>query len=225
MLVKLFRLCAASILLVAASCGFHSPDDKISALVKDPANPENHQRAPKVFQVEFTCTNGIFLVEATRAWAPNGADRFYNLAKNGYYDGAAFFRVVPSFIVQFGIHKTPHINRAWDKMTIPDDPTLQGNTRGTLSYGTRGENSRTTHLVINYRDNSAHLDPTNSVFAKVIEGMPVVDEIYAGYGDLPAFGGKGPDPGRINNEGNHFLKNEYPKLDYVISTKLIVEQL
>jgi len=187
----------------------------------NPHNSENLQQAPAYFKVTFTSTKGTFVTESHREWAPHGVDRFYTLIKNGYYTNNAFFRVVPNFIVQFGINPDVTINAAWNTMEIPDDPTLIANTRGTLSYGTRGPNTRTTHLIINFKDNSQHLDPTNAVIARVIEGMDIVDSIYSGYGDLPQFGGKSPEPQRINKEGNNFLAIEYPKLDYILSTKFI----
>ena len=187
----------------------------------NPHDPENQQQAPTYFKVKFTTTKGTFVTESHREWAPHGVDRFYTLIKNGYYTNNAFFRVVPNFIVQFGIHPNATINAAWNKMEIPDEPTLVANTRGTLSYGTRGPNTRTTHLIINFKDNSQHLDPTNAVIARVTKGMGIVDSIYSGYGDLPQFGGKAPEPQRMNKEGNSFLTMEYPKLDYILSTDLI----
>lgn len=191
------------------------------AILINPHNPENQKQAPASFKVKFTSTKGTFVTESRREWAPHGVDRFYALVKNGYYTNNAFFRVVPNFIVQFGIHPDVTINAAWNTMEIPDDTTLIANTRGTLSYGTRGPNTRTTHLIINFKDNSQHLDPTNAVIARVIEGMDIVDSIYSGYGDLPQFGGNSPDPQRINQEGNSFLTLEYPQLDYILSTEFI----
>lgn len=186
----------------------------------NPNDLENMQQAPPYFTVTFTTTKGTFVAESHREWAPHGVDRFYTLVKNGYYSNNAFFRVVPNFIVQFGINPDVAINAAWNKMEIPDDVTLIANTRGTLSYGTRGPDTRTTHLIINFKDNSQHLDPTNAVISRVIEGMSIVDNIYSGYGDLPQFGGKSPEPQRINQEGNSFLAVEYPELDYILSTEI-----
>ena len=195
-----------------------------SDALKNPLHHDNQQPAPVYFKVKFTSTKGVFTVESLREWAPYGVDRFYSLAKNGYYTNNAFFRVVPNFIVQFGINPNTITNSAWDKMEIQDDTTVIANTRGTLSYGTRGPNTRTTHLIINFHDNSKHLDPTNPVIARVIEGMDVVDKLYSGYGDLPQFGGNSPDPQRINREGSAFLKVEYPQLDYILSTEIIEEK-
>ena len=192
-----------------------------NAALVNPRDQANQQTAPSYFKVKFTSTKGTFVTESYREWAPHGVNRFYTLVKSGYYSNNAFFRVVPNFIVQFGINPDVTVNAAWNKMEIPDDPTLIANTRGTLSYGTRGPNTRTTHLIINFKDNSQHLDPTNPVIARVIEGMDIVDSIYSGYGDLPQFGGKSPEPQRINKEGNDFLAVEYPKLDYILSTELI----
>lgn len=191
-----------------------------SAALINPYDSKNMQQAPPYFKVTFTTTKGTFVAESRREWAPHGVDRFYALIRNGYYTNNAFFRVVPNFIVQFGINPDTAINAVWNKMEILDDATLIANTRGTLSYGTRGPDTRTTHLIINFKDNSQHLDPTNAVIARVMEGMNIVDNIYSGYGDLPQFGGKSPEPQRINKEGNSFLAVEYPKLDYILSTEI-----
>ncbi len=217
-----FLLCVFTLALFT-SCSPKLKDKSDQSLLSFPENPKNQEHAPKYFKVLFKCTNGEFIVESRREWSPNGVDRFYNLAKNGYYDGSAFFRVIPNFIVQFGIHPNVEINAAWDDAMIQDDPTIRSNTRGTLSYGTRGENSRTTHLIINYEDNSKHLDPKNPVVAEVILGMDVVDSIFSGYGDLPQFGGGAPDPQKMNAEGYDFLATEFPKLDYIVSTAIISE--
>lgn len=196
----------------------HQPPS--TALINPDAS-ENLQQAPPYFKVAFTTTKGTFVAESHRKWAPYGVDRFYTLVKNGYYTNNAFFRVVPNFIVQFGINPNIAINAAWNNTEIPDDVTLISNTRGTLSYGTRGPDTRTTHLIINFKDNSRHLDPTNAVIAQIIKGMDIVDNIYSGYGDLPQFGGKSPDPQRMNKEGSGFLSVEYPKLDYILSTEFM----
>ena len=218
MFKRIYQIFLAMITFGAVSC-----DQKVDSrhLLADPQLKENHLSAPEYFKVKFICSNGEFIVESRREWAPHGVDRFYNLVKNGYYNGVPFFRVVPNFIVQFGIHVEQSVDSAWDKMEIPDDPTIESNVRGTLSYGTRGPNTRTTHLVINYNDNSQHLDPTNSVIAKVIDGMSTVDKIYSGYGDLPVFGGSSPEPDRIKREGIQYLKREFPQLDYILNVSFI----
>jgi peptidyl-prolyl cis-trans isomerase A (cyclophilin A) len=165
-------------------------------------------QAPAVFHAKFTTTRGDFVVEVTRAWAPRGADRFYNLVKYHFFDSAAFFRVVPGFVVQFGISPRPDIARVWQAANIPDDPVMQGNARGTLTFATAGPNTRTTQLFINL-GNNANLDGQGfSPFGKVTSGMEVVDQIYSEYGESP-------DQGRIQGEGKAYLDKEFPKLDTI----------
>lgn len=169
--------------------------------------------APEEYRVRFETTKGGFTVEVNRAWAPNGADRFYNLVKMGFFDDVGFFRVVEGFMVQFGIHGDPEISSLWMNTTIPDDEVTQSNERGTLTFATRGPNTRTTQIFINFTDN-AFLDGQGfSPFGRVVEGMDVVDNLYAGYGE-GAPRGRGPDQGRIQNEGNEYLRSEFENLDF-----------
>jgi peptidyl-prolyl cis-trans isomerase A (cyclophilin A) len=171
-------------------------------------------KAPEQFQARFTTTKGDFVVEATRAMAPIGTDRFYNLVKYGFYNGCSFFRVVPGFVVQFGLGPTPAVNAAWDNAKIADDPVQGSNVRGTLSFATAGPGTRTTQLFINFADNS-RLDPMGfAVFAKVVEGMDVVDKIYSGYGQTP-------DQGRITKEGAAYLKATFPDMDSITKAVII----
>jgi peptidyl-prolyl cis-trans isomerase A (cyclophilin A) len=173
-----------------------------------------HLQAPAVYRVKFTTTKGDFVVEVTRAWAPKGADRFYNLAKNHFFDGAAFFRVLPGFVAQFGISPKPDVAAAWVSADITDDPVTQTNARGMLTFATAGPNTRTTQLFINLADN-ANLDGMGfAAFGKVISGMDVVDKFYSGYGE-GAPGGNGPDQGRIQKEGKAYLDKEFPLLDTI----------
>lgn len=178
--------------------------------------------APETFRVRFETTGGEFLVEATRAWAPNGADRFYNLVKNGYYDGVYFHRVMAGFMAQFGMHGEPQVQVRWKEATIEDDPAVRSNTRGTVSYAkTNRRNSRTTQLFINYRDNS-DLDLQGfAPFGRVVEGMEVVDALHAGYGDIADRGGNGPDTRYMAFEGNRYLEENFPELDHIISATLV----
>jgi peptidyl-prolyl cis-trans isomerase A (cyclophilin A) len=191
----------------------------------DPAlmNPSALQeQAPAVYKVKFTTTKGDFVVEVTRAWSPHGADRFYNLVKHHFYDGAAFFRVLPDFVAQFGISPRPEISRVWHQATIPDDPVTRSNARGTLTFATGGPNTRTTQVFINLTTNS-NLDGMGfSPFGKVIDGMKVVDKLYSRYGD-GAPRGNGPAQDRIQREGKAYLEKEFPKLD-TITTAVIVPE-
>lgn len=178
--------------------------------------------APDSFTVRFETSAGDFTVLVRRAWAPNGADRFYNLVRHGFYDGVHFFRVLEGFVAQFGIHGDPEVSAAWRDATIPDDPVVAGNERGTLTFATRGANSRTTQLFINYRDNS-QLDAMGfAPIGEVVEGMEVVDRLYAGYGEgLPR--GGGPDQAKIQEEGNVYLETSFPRLDQVERATIVAD--
>jgi len=173
-----------------------------------------NQKAPAVFRAKITTTQGDFVVEVTRAWAPLGADRFYNLVKNGFYNDASLFRVLPGFVVQFGISPKPALARVWDHAVIKDDPVLQSNLRGCLTFATGGPNTRTTQVFINLGDNTRLDSMGFSPFGKVIEGMDVVEKFYRGYGE-GAPQGNGPDQGRITKEGKAYLDKEFPKLDSI----------
>lgn len=172
------------------------------------------ERAPDVFRARLTTTQGDIVVEVTRAWSPLGADRFYNLVKNGFFTEAAFFRVVPGFVVQFGLSAKPDISKAWDSARIKDDPVTQTNRLGSLVFATAGPNTRTTQLFINLADN-ARLDSMGfSPFGQVVEGMDVVGKIYSGYGESP-------NQGQITNEGKAYLDKEFPKLDSIKTAVII----
>jgi peptidyl-prolyl cis-trans isomerase A (cyclophilin A) len=173
-------------------------------------------KAPDVYKVKFTTTKGDFVVQVTRAWAPLGADRFYNLARNGFYNGASFFRVLPGFVAQFGISANPQVSKAWQTANIKDDPVRQGNRRGSLTFATGGPNTRTTQLFVNLADNS-RLDAMGfSPFGEVVEGMDVVDKFYSGYGEGSPQG-NGPKQDRIQAEGKAYLDRDFPQLDSIKS--------
>jgi len=181
-----------------------------------------NETAPDKFQVRFDTSKGEFIIEVTRAWSPNGADRFYNLVKNGFFDNCRFFRVVKNFMVQFGINGDPKIERVWSGANIKDDPVKKSNLRGYITYATAGPNTRSTQVLINFEDSNAQLDSQGfSPFGKVTKGMNVVDSIFSGYGDMPSQGGKGPDPSRIEVEGNAYLEKSFPKLDFIKSATII----
>ena len=178
------------------------------------------EQAPAVFKAKFTTTKGDFVVEVTRAWSPRGADRFYNLVKYHFYDGAAFFRVLPGFVAQFGISPGPEVSRVWQRAAIPDDRVTQSNTRETLTFATGGPNTRTTQVFINLANNSSLNSMGFSPFGKVIEGMEVVDKFYSRYGE-GAPDGNGPNQGRLQSEGKAYLEKNFPKLD-TITTAVIL---
>ncbi|MBK9138847.1 MAG: peptidylprolyl isomerase [Verrucomicrobia bacterium] len=178
------------------------------------------EKAPETYRVQFDTTKGKFTVEVTRSLSPNGADRFYNLVRAGYFTDIAFFRVISGFMCQFGIHGDPKVAAKWRGAPIPDDPVKGSNKRGTLTYAMAGPNTRTTQFFINFADNT-RLDTMGfSQFGKVVEGMDVVDKINAEYGE-GAPRGRGPDQSRIQMEGNAYLKKEFPNLDYIKSVTLL----
>jgi peptidyl-prolyl cis-trans isomerase A (cyclophilin A) len=179
-------------------------------------------QAPETFKVKVETTSGDFVIEVHRDWAPNGADRFYNLVKIGYYDDTAFFRVIDGFMAQVGMNGDPKVQAAWSRVPIQDDPIRKENTRGMVTFAAKASpNSRTTQFFINYGDNTRlRQHGTFAPFGKVIEGMSVVDNLYSGYGEGAPSGG-GPSQAKIIREGNSYLKQEFPKLDYIISTTVV----
>ena len=173
-----------------------------------------NETAPEIYKVKFETSKGPFVVEVRRDWAPNGADRFYNLVKNGFYDNDRFFRVVEGFMVQFGINGNPKISKVWRDANIKDDAVKQSNKRGMITFATSGPNSRTTQVFINFNNNVGLDDQGFSPFGQVVSGMKVVDSLYNGYGE-GAPRGSGPDQGRVQDEGNVYLNQDFPMLDYV----------
>jgi peptidyl-prolyl cis-trans isomerase A (cyclophilin A) len=164
--------------------------------------------APATFKVRVEATCGVFTLAVTRSWAPKGADRFYSLVKAGFYDDAAFFRVVPGFVVQFGLNGDPAVSSAWRQATIPDDPVTQSNKRGAVTFATGGPNTRTTQVFINLADNP-RLDRMGfAVFGAVVEGIDVVDKISSAHGEAP-------QQGLLQAEGNGYLRASFPRLDYI----------
>lgn len=177
-------------------------------------------KAPDTYKAKFETTKGAFVIQVTRTWAPQGADRFYNLVKSGYYDDVAFFRVISGFMVQFGIHGTPAVNEAWRAARIQDDPVTQTNSRGMVTFATSGPNTRTTQVFVNFRDNKPLDAQGFSPFGKVVEGMEVVDSLHAGYGE-GAPRGKGPSQAEMQRTGNAYLKASFPELDWVKKATIV----
>lgn len=170
-------------------------------------------KAPEQYEVTFKTTTGDFVVQVTRAWAPLGADRFYNLVKHGYFTDAAFFRVVPGFVVQFGLSANPAINKVWEKAAIKDDPVTQSNHLGYITFATAGANTRTTQLFISLADNTRLDSMGFAPFGQVTSGMDVVQKIYSGYGESP-------DQAAITAEGKAYLDKNFPKLDHIVSATI-----
>lgn len=172
--------------------------------------------ATGTYEVEFDTTVGKFTIQVNRASAPIGAHRFYELVKAGFYNDCGFFRVVPNFVVQFGLAADPAMTAKW-KMEIPDEPVIDGNRKGTLTFAKGGPNSRTTQVFINLKDNSQSLDGQGfPSFGKVIKGMDVVEKITSRHGE-------GPDQGAITSQGNEYLKSAFPGLDYVTTATITVD--
>jgi peptidyl-prolyl cis-trans isomerase A (cyclophilin A) len=178
-------------------------------------------RAPEVFRAKFATTKGDIIIECTRAWAPRGVDRFYNLVRAGFFTDVSFFRVIAGFMAQFGVSPKPEIARVWRDSNIIDDPVVKSNKRGFLTYAqSSAPNSRSTQFFINYQDN-ARLDTDRfAPIGQVVEGMDVVDKLYSEYGE-GAPSGRGPDQGRVQAEGKAYLDRFFPKLDRIISATIV----
>ncbi len=172
--------------------------------------------APETFRASFDTSAGVFVIEVTRAWAPKGADRFYNLVKYGYFDGNRFFRVVKNFMVQFGINGDPKLNAIWSEQNIADDPVQQSNKRGFVTFAKRNDpNSRSTQVFINFKDNGFLDGQVFAPFGQVVSGMDVVDKLNGEYGEAPS-----QLQGAIQAEGNAFLAKNFPGLDYIKKASL-----
>src|SRR4051812_6690927 len=188
--------------LVLSLAALATPAFSQSANLANPASLR--EQAPAEYKAKFDTSKGVFVIDVHRNWAPNGADRFYNLVKNGFYDENRFFRVISGFMVQFGINGNPQVSTPWRNAQIKDDPVKQSNKRGFITFATSGPNSRTTQVFINFGDN-ARLDGMGfAAFGQVSTGMNVVDQLYADYGE-GAPSGRGPNQGRMQSEGNAYL--------------------
>lgn len=183
-----------------------------------PVKPEDTSAwpaaAPDVYRMKFEASNGDFVIEVHKEWAPLGAERFYQICKEGVYNDARFFRVVPGFVVQWGIPGDPNVAAQWKESTIKDDPVVQTNAPGMISFATSGPNTRTTQVFINFKNNM-NLDGMGfAPFGKVVEGMDVVNKINAQYREQP-------DQQMIQTRGNAYLKSAFPKMDYIKAVRLV----
>jgi len=185
----------------------------------DPKAPAVNLTAPAEFKVKLETTKGDILLKVTRDWAPKGADRFYNLVKNGFYDECRFYRVLPKYVAQFGIHGDPAVSAKWREVPIDDDPVKQKNTRGRLTFAKAGPNMRTTNLFLNLKDSTALDSQGFAPIGEVVEGMEIADQLHSGYGD-GAPKGRGPNQRKIYEEGNALLKKDFKDLDYIKSAKI-----
>lgn len=165
-------------------------------------------KAPDKFRVKFETSCGDFTVEVQRDWAPLGADRFHELVQAGFYDECRFFRVVPGFVVQWGMNGDPAVYAKWKDREIKDDKVTQSNREGMITFASRGPNTRTCQLFINLADNERLDDLGFAPFGKVVEGLDAVKKITSEYGQRP-------QQPLIQEEGNAYLKKEFPKMDYI----------
>ena len=210
----LFALAAVCLALIGCSSE-PAKKEEATAPPKEAAAPKKEQ-APDLFRVNLDTSKGPVVIEVHRDWAPVGADHFYSLVKLGFYDGDRFFRYARGFIVQFGINGDPKVNHVWSNGNLRDDPVKEHNVKGTVVYATAGPNTRATQLFINLRDNSASLDGQGfAPFGKVVTGMDVVEGLYSSYGEIAGLGGQGPDTNQIETQGNEYLANHFPRLDYI----------
>ncbi len=212
-----FPVVRASLLLfvaLLASCAGESDEPQDPRL----QNPllragQFNEEAPTLFHARLETTAGVFVIEVHRDWAPLGADRFYNLVKRGWYDGVRFHRVLEDFTAGWGIHDDPYVNFVWQKELLLDDAVTQSNTLGRISFARSGPNSRTTQVFVNLKDNSS-LDDRFSPFGEVVEGMDVVDGLYADYGDGPPRG-EGVYQAMALARGVEYFDAEFPELDRI----------
>jgi peptidyl-prolyl cis-trans isomerase A (cyclophilin A) len=183
---------------------------------------DDNSKSPEQFRVRLDSSKGPIVIEVTRGWAPRGADRFHMLVKRNFYDQNRFFRVIPEFVAQFGIHALPEEHSRWAEAMIPDDPRVQSNKRGTVTFAMRGPNTRTTQIFINLADNAMLDQQGFAPFGKVVEGMEHVDQLYAGYGE-GAPNGNGPAQQMITVRGNAYLLENFPKLDYIQRATVVAQ--
>ena len=209
MTIRSYGITAIALAALAVPVVVGAQTDAGKARLKTPAALK--EKAPDKYKVKFDTSAGVIGIEVTRSWAPLGADRFYNLVKNGFYDDVRFFRVLNGFMAQFGMNGDPVIQGPWSKSNFQDDPVKESNKRGYVTFAkTSLPNSRSTQVFINFGDNSQLDKDGFAPFGRVTEGMNVVDKLYSGYGSNNV-----PDQGRIMTEGNAYLLKSYPKLDYI----------
>jgi len=219
----MFRTISVTLpLLLVLGCG--KPPSK-KAEGPDLSNPLLYparftETAPDSFRVRFTTSKGDFVVKVHRSWAPIGADRFYNLAKAGFYDDARVYRVLEGFMVQFGLNGDALVNAQWKNKVLVDDPVTESNKRGRMTFAKGGPTSRTTEVFVNYRDNPSLDGRGFAPFGEVVEGMDVVDSFYSGYGDGPPRG-DGPYQAQVQARGNAYLDAQFPLLDRI--EKAVIE--
>lgn len=205
-----------SLTLAVAGLACAQSSGQRRAALLDPSRPGWSARAPATVTADIETSRGTFTLELIREWAPRGVDRFYNLARAGYYDDSRFYRVITGFIAQFGIAGDPAIARAWGQRRLAADPVREHNVRGTISFAQYKPTDRATNVFINLRDN-AELDTLRFVpIGRVVKGMDVVDSLYAYYGEFPSADEPLGNPKRFARESNKYLDEKFPNLDHVI---------
>ncbi|HEX8944956.1 MAG TPA: peptidylprolyl isomerase [Gemmatimonadaceae bacterium] len=217
---RLTAVIAAAALLAGDACvhgaGTVATPAQRRAILLDPRSSFWEAHAPRAFDARVETSKGAFVLEIERDWAPRGADRFYNLARAGFYDDSRFSRVVPRFIAQFGIPGDPAVGVVWRSRAFTDDPVTHSNVRGTIAFAMTGPNTRTTQLYISLVDNT-RLDAQGfAPIGRVIEGMAVVDSLYSGYGEKSGGGVRAGNQTPLFSGGNAYVDREYPKLDRLI---------
>ncbi|MDH3270035.1 MAG: peptidylprolyl isomerase [Gemmatimonadota bacterium] len=205
-------------LSVLFACGGASDADETPTVQRSPLlRPDNYsETAPDEYRVTLETSAGTVVIQVHRDWAPLGADRFYNLAKGGFYDDSRIYRVVDGFMAQFGLNADPYVNQVWKKEFLVDDPVVETNARGRVAFAKGGRHTRTTELFISYKDNSALDEEGFAPLGEVVEGMDVVDSFYAEYGDGPPRG-DGPYQAMAQARGNEYLDADYPELTRILS--------
>jgi len=207
MKLVLSTVITVAVLTLATASLFAAGQAAGAASLKNPASLK--ETAPATYRANFDTSAGAIVIEVHRDWAPLGADRFYNLVKNGFFDNARFFRVVPNFMVQFGMNGDPAVTAAWQGATLKDEPTKETNKKGYVTFAKTGApNSRGTQVFINFKDNGFLDSQGFAPFGQVVSGMDVAEKITSQYGESP-------NQGRITAEGNAYLTKEFPKLDYI----------
>lgn len=185
-------------------------------MLQHPEDSRWSEHAPDTVRVRFETTKGAFIIESYRAWAPIGADRFYNFARAGFFDDSRFFRVLAGYIVQFGVPADPAVTAIWNERPIPDDKPRQSNVRGTVAFAMRGPNDRRTQIYINLGDNTKNDADIFAIFGRVVAGMDVVDKLNSEYAENSGGGMRRGQQQRLLTEGNAWLDREFPRLDRLI---------
>ncbi len=214
------RLQLAAAAAIVLPCMLLLSCESTSSMLLRPDAAEVNRRAPDVFGVRMETTKGEMAIEVHRAWSPHGADRFYNLVRAGYYDDTRFFRVMPRW-AQFGINGDPKISNTWRARTIPDDPRVESNTRGTVAFAFAVPNGRTTEVFINLKDNSSTHDAEFVPFGKIVKGMEVADALNGEYGESAGGGIRGGKQGPLFESGNSYLQQNFPRLDGTVRARVV----